>query len=151
MLPLRYNVRANAVLAAAFTLSVATSDSQAEERGSGFLAFQRWLHAADVAANDAVTYEICGWGMIDLRTPFLAAAIKQGVDVTAWDDLAERYDDAARERRQTEAVLTARGANAPMQRTSGLYATGGCTEALRKRIWEQSEADQTMRALPATP
>lgn len=64
---------------ASFSLPNAT---RAQERGSGYLAYQRWLHAADVAANDAVTYEVCGWGMIDLRTPFLAAAIKQGVDVT---------------------------------------------------------------------
>ncbi|WP_240002397.1 hypothetical protein [Oleisolibacter albus] len=137
MLPLSYNARANAVLAAALTFSVAAGDSHAQERGSGYLAFQRWLHAADVAANDAITYEVCGWGMIDLRTPFLAAAIKQSVDVTAWDDLAKRYDNAARERRRTEAVLTAHGANAPMQRTSGLYATGGCTDAVRERTEQQ--------------
>ncbi|HYH20696.1 MAG TPA: hypothetical protein VD995_18975 [Azospirillum sp.] len=106
--------------------------------GSGYLAMQRWLHAADVAANESVTYEICGWGMIDLRTPFLSSAIKQGVDVTAWDELARRYDDAARERQRTEALLTAHGANAPMQRTSGLHATGGCTDAVRERIERQT-------------
>lgn len=102
--------------------------------GSGYLAYQQWLHAADVAANESVTYEICGWGMIDLRTSFLSAAIKQGVDVTAWHELAKRYDDAVRERRQMEAVLTAHGANAPMQRTSGLYFTDGCSPARRKQI-----------------
>lgn len=114
---------------------------QAQERGSGYLAFQRWLHAADVAANDAATYEICGWGMIDLRTPMLSAAIKQGVDVTAWHELAKRYDDAARERRETEAVLTAHGANAPMQRITGLYATGGCADKVREQIEKQRDGD----------
>jgi hypothetical protein len=108
--------------------------SQAGELGSGYLAYQQWLHAADVAANESVTDEICGWGVIDRRTAFLSAAIKQGVDVTAWRELAKRYDAAARERRQTEAVLTAHGSNAPTQRTSGLHATGGCADAVRERI-----------------
>lgn len=108
--------------------------AHAQEPGSGYLAMQRWLHAADVAANESVTYEICGWGVIDLRTPFLSSAIKHGVDVLAWDELAKRYDDTARERQRTEAVLTAHGANAPMQRTSGLHATSGCADAVRERI-----------------
>ncbi|MFZ4703294.1 MAG: hypothetical protein ACOYMG_24895 [Candidatus Methylumidiphilus sp.] len=107
---------------------------QADGVGSGYLTMQHWLHAADVAANDSVTYEICGWGVIDLRTSFLSAAIRQGGDVTAWDELAKRYDDAARERRRTEAVLTAQGANTPTERTSGLYATGGCSSVVRERI-----------------
>lgn len=113
-------------------------EARAEEHGSAYLTLQRWLHAADVTANESVTYEICGWGMIDLRTPFLSAAIKQGVDVQAWDELAKRYDDAIRERRRTEAVLTAHGANTPVQRTSGLYATGGCTDAIRERVERQA-------------
>lgn len=151
VLPLSYNARASAVLAATLTFSVVAGDSHAQEPGSGYLSFQRWLHAADIAANDAVTHEICGWGMIDLRTPLLSAAIKQGVDVLAWDELAQRYDNAVRERRQTEAVLTAHGANSPMQRTSGLYATGKCAEPLRTRIEQQSMADQPAHVLPASP
>jgi hypothetical protein len=80
-------------------------------------------------------------GVIDLRTPFLANAIKQGVDVTVWDELARRFDDAARERRRTEAVLTAHGTNAPMQRTNGLYATGGCTDMIREGIERQATSN----------
>lgn len=118
----------------ALLVSGAANAVSADDSGAAYLAMQCWLHAADAAANDGVTYEVCGWGVIDLRTPFLSAAIKQGVDATAWDDLATRYDDAARERRRTEAVLTAHGANAPTQRTSGLYATAGCAESVRTRI-----------------
>lgn len=131
---LSHPARSGAALAIAVALIATAHVSHAEERGSGYLAYQQWLHAADVAANESITYEICGWGVIDLRTPFLSVAIKQGVDVTAWHELAKRHDDAVRERRQTEAVLTAHGANAPMQRTSGLYATGGCTDTVRERI-----------------
>lgn len=132
-----WTVMVKASRVAGFALVFAHAlDARAEPdgHGAGYLAYQQWLHAADLAANDSVTHEICGWGTIDLRTPFLSAAIKQGVDVTAWHELAKRYDDAARERRRTEAVLTAHGANAPMQRTSGLYATGGCTDVVRERI-----------------
>ncbi|MFC5356540.1 hypothetical protein [Azospirillum himalayense] len=114
---------------------------RAEEPGAAFIAFQRWLHAADMAANDAATHEICGWGVIDLRTPFLARAIRRGVDATAWDDLAKRYDDASRERRYVEAMLTAHGANAPVQRIGGIHATGGCTDALRERVERQTAHD----------
>lgn len=99
------------------------------------------MHAADVAANESVTYEVCGWGVIDLRTSLLSSAIEQGVDVLALDELAKRYDDAARERRRTEAVLTAHGMNAPMQRISGLHFTGGCTDAVRARIEQQTKPD----------
>jgi len=125
-------------------------DAHAEPNGlgSGYLAYQQWLHAADVAANESVTYEICGWGVIDLRAPFLSAAIKKGVDVTAWHELAKRYDDAARERRQTEALLTAHGANMPMQRTSGLYATGGCVDAVRERIERRATESQPFASPP---
>lgn len=144
MPPLSHPARSSAALAIAVALIATAHVSHAEERGSGYLAYQQWLHAADVAANESVTYEICGWGMIDLRTSFLSAAIKQGVDVTAWHELAKRYDDAVRQRRQTEAVLTAHGANAPMQRTSGLYATGGCTDSVRERV-ERLTNDVTQR------
>lgn len=117
---------------------VACVQARAQERGSGYIAYQRWLFAADTAANDAVTYEICGWGVIDLRTPFLIVAIKEGVDVTVWDALAKRYDDAERERRRLEAVLTAYGENKPTRRIGGLYATGGCADTVRERIERQA-------------
>lgn len=141
MPPFSRYVRITAILSIIATFTVAMPTLHAEERGSGYIAYQRRLLAAEMAANDAVTYEICGWGMIDLRTSFLATAIKQGVDVTVWDELAKRFDDTARERRRTEAVLTAHGANAPMQRTSGLYATGGCTDALREQIERQATSN----------
>jgi len=95
---------------------------------------QKWLQAAEDAANEHVTYEICGWGSIDLLTPFLAGAVRQGVDALMWDELTRRYEEAIRERRRAEAVLTAHGANAPNQRTTGLYATGGCSNSVRQRI-----------------
>ena len=63
----------------------------AEGKGSGYLAIQRWLHEADVMANKSVTYEICGWGVIDLRTPFLSAAIERGIDIRVWADYGEEY------------------------------------------------------------
>ncbi|HYD69266.1 hypothetical protein [Azospirillum sp.] len=99
-----------------------------------YITMQKWLQAAEDAANEHVTYEICGWGSIDLLTPFLAGAVRQGVDALMWDELTRRYEEAIRERRRAEAVLTAHGANAPNQRTTGLYATGGCSNSVRQRI-----------------
>ncbi len=48
--------------------------------------------------------------------------------------------DPIRERRRTEAILTAHGANAPAQRLTGLHATGGCSETVRERIRRQASA-----------
>lgn len=115
-------------------LFMATTPTHANDHISGYVAHQRWLQAADVAANEQVTHEICGWGFINLRTPFLQSAIRQGVDALLWDELAQRFDGAIRERRRTEAILTAHGANAPAQRLSGLHATGGCSATVRERI-----------------
>lgn len=99
-----------------------------------YITMQKWLQAAEDAANERVTYEICGWGSIDVLTPFLAGAVRQGVEALMWDELTRRYEEAVRERRRTEAVLTAHGANAPNQRATGLYATGGCSDSVRQRI-----------------
>lgn len=44
------------------------------------------------------------------------------------------------------AVLTAHGATAPMQRTTGLYATCGCSDTVRDRIERKTPA-----GLPVTP
>ncbi|MGY0790859.1 hypothetical protein ACW7BJ_15955 [Azospirillum argentinense] len=112
----------------------ATTPTHADDRISGYVAHQRWLQAAEVAANEQVTHEICGWGFIDLRTPFLMSAARQGVEAVLWDELAQRFDGATRERRRTEAILTTHGANAPAQRLTGLHATGGCSETVRERI-----------------
>lgn len=128
-----------AMLAAALAMS-APPTAHAEDRIPGYVTTQRWLQAAEAAANEQVTYEVCGWGSIDLLTPFLTAAIRQGVDVALWDSLTQRYEDTARERRRTEAVLTAHGANAPPQRTTGLHATGGCTDSVRERIERRAAA-----------
>jgi hypothetical protein len=128
---------------AVFSLALwlgSSAPAHGEGKGSGYLAIQRWFHEADVMANKSVTYEICGWGVIDLRTPFLSAAIEQGIDIRVWEDLAKRYDDAERERRRAEAILTEHGENAPLKRTSGLYATGGCANSVREQI-EQQPAD----------
>lgn len=110
------------------------SSGRASEGIDVYVTAQRWLQAAEDAANDRVTYENCGWGSIDLLTPFLAGAVRQGVDAPMWDELTRRYEEAVRERRRTEAVLTAHGANAPNQRTTGLHATGGCSDSVRQRI-----------------
>lgn len=115
------------------TMSMATG-ARAEERILGYVTDYRWRQVAEEAANEQVTYEVCGWGFIDLLTPFLLTLSGQGFDVGLADELARRYEDSARERRRTEAVLTAHGANAPTQRTTGLHATGGCSEAVRARI-----------------
>lgn len=72
--------------------------------------------------------------MIDLWASFLSAAIDLGIDPMLRIDLDRRYKETVLERRRTEAILTAHGANAPMQRTTGLYATGGCAPSVRDRI-----------------
>ncbi|QCO04781.1 hypothetical protein [Azospirillum argentinense] len=128
------SVSRSALLAPFLVAQFATTPAYTDDHISGYVAHQRWLQAADVAANEQVTHEICGWGFIDLRTPFLLSAVRQGIDALLWDELAQRFDGAIRERRQTEAVLTAHGANAPVQRITGLHATGGCSEAVRERI-----------------
>jgi len=127
MKPARNTLTALLILTAAPTL-------HAEDRILGYVAGYRWWQAAEEVANERVTYEICGWGSIDLLTPFLLAVHRQGLDAGMADELAGRYYAALRERRQTEAVLTAHGANAPAQRTTGLHATGGCSDSVRERI-----------------
>ena len=102
--------------------------------GADYLTLQRWLTVAEDRANDAVTYEICGWGRLDLRTTLLAAAMADGVTATAWDQIAARYDQAADQRRRLEAVLTAHGHHPPAERVTGLHPTGGCPDALRRTI-----------------
>jgi hypothetical protein len=99
-----------------------------------YLTTRKWLQAVDDAVAGNITYEICGWGFIDLLTPLLTAGQRHGFRPLALDELAKRYDDESRERRRTEAVLTAHGANAPTQRVTGLYATGGCSDSIRERI-----------------
>ena len=54
--------------------------------------------------------------------------------------MAKRYDDAERERRRAEAILTEHGENVPLKRTSGLYATDGCANSVREQI-ERQPAD----------
>jgi len=110
---------------------------------SPYVTAQRWLQAAEDAANARVTYEVCGWGSIDLLTPLLTGALRRGVDPVMLDALATRYDDSVRERRRNEAVLTAHGANAPMQRVTGLHATGGCADSVRARIERLAIAEET--------
>lgn len=101
---------------------------------SAYLFMQRWVFEADTMANESVTHEICGWGNIDMRTPFMMDVVRHVTDPLAWDELARRFDTTARERRQQEAVLTAHGANEPTQRLTGLYPTGGCSAVVRGRI-----------------
>jgi len=98
------------------------------------LLVERWLARADMAANEAVTHEICGWGAIDLRTPLLEAALDGGVEPQVLDELARRFDAMAAERRRLEAVLALQPANAPATRTTGLFATGGCPDQRRLAI-----------------
>jgi hypothetical protein len=106
-----------------------------------YLTIRKWLQAVDDAAAARVTYEICGWGPIDLLTPLLTAGQHEGFRHLTLDELAKRYDEELRERRRTEAVLTAQGSNAPSQRFTGLYATGGCSDAIRERIERASRAE----------
>ena len=82
-----------------------------------------------------MTYAICGWGGIDLRTPFLQSAHAKGVDpIVVLDELARRFDDTMRERQRLEAVLALNPANAPETRHTGLFATGGCPDSLKAEI-----------------
>lgn len=115
-------------------LVIAASMFPNPARADDYLTTRKWLQAVDDAVAGHITYEICGWVFIDLLTPLLTAGQRQGFRPLALDEMAERYDEELRERRRTEAVLTAHGANAPAQRVTGLYATGGCSQATRERI-----------------
>ncbi|HEY0838249.1 MAG TPA: hypothetical protein VGE72_30365 [Azospirillum sp.] len=95
---------------------------------------ERWLAQADAAANDAVMFDICGWGAIDLRTAMLEAALAGGVPALVLDELALRFDGMITERRRLEAVLALQPGNAPAARTTGLFATGGCAAERRGEI-----------------
>jgi hypothetical protein len=56
------HVGITAILSIIVTFTVPMPALHAEERGSAYIAYQRRLVASEMAANDAVTYEICGWG-----------------------------------------------------------------------------------------
>jgi hypothetical protein len=92
-------------------LSVAMSLTPLPAKADDYMMVRKWLQAMDDAAAARVTYEICGWGPIDLLTPLLTAGQHEGFRHLTLDELAKRYDEELRERRRTEAVLTAHGAN----------------------------------------
>jgi hypothetical protein len=118
--------------------------TQEAGKQTGYLSMQRWLFDADTLANESITYEICGWGTIDLRTPLLSAFMERGFSALSWDDLMKRYDDSILERRRLEAMLTAHGANMPERRAMGLHATGGCVEGTRERIKHRATGFQAI-------
>ena len=121
------------LLLATLGLTMATT-AHATENIPPYVTSLRLLQALEDAANDQVTYEICGWGSIDLLTPHLLAVYRRDKDISRMDEFARQYEQIVRERRQMEATLTAHGANAPAQRTTGLYPTGGCSASVRERI-----------------
>lgn len=106
----------------------------ASTQGAAFLSFQKWLFEADRAAIDMLTYEICGWGVIDLRTPLLQKAVASGMDPSGWRALAQRIDESVREARRNEALQTGQGTRPPSQRSVGLHGTNGCAPDIRYRI-----------------
>jgi hypothetical protein len=129
--------RAQTALAVALIAASAPADAQEADGNAGrdaYLARQAWLHRAEVLANLAVTYEICGWGTIDLRPIVLAEVMAADPHVSTWDTVAARYEAAQRERRRLEAALTAHGHHEPYRRHVGLYPTEGCRPELRERI-----------------
>lgn len=124
-----------AMLTVTFSLlSPSVGNATEPDAASGYLFMQRWIFEADTMANESVTHEMCGWGSIDMRTPFMMDVVRHVTDPLAWDELAKRFDNTVRERRQQEAVLTAHGANEPTQRMTGLHPTGGCSGSVRERI-----------------
>lgn len=124
-----------AMLTVTFSLlSPSVGNATEPDPASAYLFMQRWVFEADTMANESVTHEICGWGSIDMRTPFMMDVVKHVSDVLAWDELARRFDNTVRERRQQEAVLASHGANEPTQRMTGLYPTSGCSASVRDRI-----------------
>lgn len=139
-----------AVLLSIGFLSPSVGDATEPDPASAYLFMQRWIFEADTMANESVTHEICGWGSIDMRTPFMMDVVKHVSDMLAWDELARRFDNTVRERRQQEAVLTAHGANEPTQRMTGLYPTGGCSGSVRERIERRLKSAMVAGALPST-
>ncbi len=129
-----------AALSAAGVPSSAGEPARGAARGAAYVDDQRWFHLAEVMANEAVTYEMCGWGPIDLRSALLRAAIRDEMDALAWDELIVRFNHVRQIRWEIEAVLTAHGENDPADRTTGLFPTAGCSAAVRERI-ERRAAD----------
>ncbi|NBC33926.1 MAG: hypothetical protein GVY13_14730 [Alphaproteobacteria bacterium] len=111
----------------------------------GVIVAYRWKGEAERAANDQVTYALCGWGRIDLRLPLLRAVAVEQDDVGYVWQVAEQFDAMLRERRRLEARLAAAPAMAPPERRTGLFATAGCPDTLRRSI-EAHHTNLTTRA-----
>ena len=92
--------RAQAALAVALMAASAPAGAGEADGNAGrdaYLALQAWLHRAEVLANLALTYEICGWGNIDLRPVVLAEVMAADPDVSTWDAVAARYTGVLRD------------------------------------------------------
>ncbi len=88
--------------------------------------------AAEDAANDRVTWEICGWGRLDTLTPYLKEVARHGVRPQDWPALTALYRDALRARREAETHLSAH--TTPAHRFTGLHPTDGCLDREKQRI-----------------
>jgi serine/threonine-protein kinase HipA len=115
----------------------------------------RWGLRFQVSARNAFALmnhvgEDCAGAVQFVRPERLEAVQGEGPGEIYWLDESSvarrlrllRTDHAAwRSPGRTEAVLTAHGTNAPMQRTNGLYATGGCTDVIREGIERQATSN----------
>ena len=94
----------------------------------------RWQRLAERLAHAEITYQICGWGFRDLRTPLAAALLDADSLKTAYPDILRHFDATLQERQRQETQLAAAAAAPPLQRRFGLHATAGCPETLRQQI-----------------
>jgi len=94
-----------------------------------FLATQRWLLAAERAAQDDVTETICSGLPADSRLAMLDKALTEGAGPDILERIIERYDSTLKERQRLEAVLALNSDNRPERRFGGLFATDGCQAA----------------------
>ncbi|HEV7285393.1 MAG TPA: hypothetical protein VGN75_11090 [Kaistia sp.] len=111
----------------------------AQPSGVGFVPMQWWLQAAEATAGETLIHEICGWGIIDLLTPFLRAAERHGVHPMQLPELVARYDAAMLERRRLEAAMAVNPRNLPLNRDTGLLPTDSCSTPTRKRVMDLLE------------
>lgn len=133
-------MRIGVLLAVAVALTpLRPETATAQASGVGFVPKQWWLQAAEATAGETLIHEICGWGIIDLLTPFLRTAERHGVHPMQLPELVARYDAAMVERRRLEAAMAVNPRNLPLNRNTGLLPTDSCSTPTRKRIMDLLE------------
>lgn len=126
--------------ATALILTAVEAHAEPQHAIDAYLARQRWVHMAETAARDGVVYEMCGWGMPDVRSAFVRAAIADGAPGGLWDELVRRFDRAAERHRDVVIALAVRAADFSLPSLFASRATRGCSSEERARIeaaWER--------------